>query len=186
MRAPDPASVEANRAEIQQAKLKAESAGHDASARKYALLPEINLEGAYVRTDGSIFNPPNAAFIGVRADWAIWEWGSKLAAKDAAAAEARAAALDVDSTRRKVKAEVTGRKAQLSAAVSAVALAQETIVSAEEAYRVTTALVRAGSGTTTDLLAAESALTQARLSLEQARYAQAASRIRLERAAGNR
>ena len=57
---------------------------------------------------------------------------------------------------------------------------------AEEAYRVTAALVHAGSGTTTDLLNAESALTQARLSLERARYAQAASRIRLERAAGMR
>jgi outer membrane protein len=186
MPAPDPASVEAKRAEIQQAKLNAESADHDASARGFALLPEVNLEGAYLRVDGSLFSPPNSAFVGVKADWAIWEWGSKVAAKDAAAAEARAAALEIDSTRRRVKAEVTGRKAELTAAASAVALAQETIVSAEEAYRVTTALVRAGSGTTTDLLAAESALTQARLSLEQARYAQAASRIRLERAAGMR
>ena len=185
MRAPDPAAVEAKRAEIQQAKLKAASAEHEASARQLGLLPEVNLQGAYIRTDGSLFSPPNAAFVGVKADWAIWEWGSKVAAKNAAAAEARAAALEVDSTRRRVKAEVTGRKAELTAAASAVALAQETIVSAEEAYRVTTALVRAGSGTTTDLLAAESALTQARLSLEQARYAQAASRIRLERAAGN-
>jgi outer membrane protein len=186
MPAPDPASVEAKRAEIQQAKLRAESADHDASARTFALLPEVNLEAAYLRTDGSLFSPPNAAFVGIKADWAIWEWGRKVAEKDAAAAEARAAALEVDSTRRRVKAEVTGRKAELAAAVSAVALAQETIVSAEEAYRVTTALVRAGSGTTTDLLAAESALTQARLSLERARYAQAGSRIRLERAAGGR
>src|SRR4029079_6287869 len=122
----------------------------------------------------------------IKADWAIWEWGSTYAQKEAAAAEALAATLDVDATRRRVRAEVTGRKAELTAAASAVALAKETVVSAEEAFRVTTALVRAGSGTTTDLLSAESALTQARLSLERARYAQAVSRIRLERAAGIR
>jgi outer membrane protein len=186
MAAPAPAEVEARRAEIQQAKLQADAADHDASARAFALLPEVNLEGGYQHQDGSKFAPVNQAFVGVKADWAIWEWGAKDAAKKAAQAEARAAVLQIESTRRKVSAEVTGRKAELSAAVSAVALAKQTIVSAEEAYRVTTALVHAGSGTTTDLLNAESALTQARLSLERARYAQAASRIRLERAAGMR
>jgi outer membrane protein len=183
---PAPEVVEGRRAEIQQAKLSAEAAEHDASARKFALLPEVNLEAGYAHVNGQIFMPQDSAFVGIKADWAIWEWGTTYAAKEAAAAEARARTLEVDAIRRRVRAEVTGRKAELSAAASAVALARETVVSAEEAFRVTTALVRVGSGTTTDLLNAESALTQARLSLERARYAQAVSRIRLERAAGLR
>ena len=185
---PAPASdvVEGRRAEIAQAKLHAEAADHEASARTYAMLPDVNLEAGYAHVNGQIFMPQDSAFVGIKADWAIWEWGSTYAQKEAAAAEARAATLDVDATRRRVRAEVTGRKAELTASASAVALAKETVVSAEEAFRVTTALVRVGSGTTTDLLNAESALTQARLSLERARYSQAASRIRLERAAGLR
>jgi len=183
---PAPEVVEGRRAEIQQAKLNAEAAEHDASARKFALLPEVNLEAGYAHVNGQIFMPQDSAFVGIKADWAIWEWGTTYAAKEAAQAEARARTLEVDATRRRVRAEVTGRKAELSAAASAVALARETVVSAEEAFRVTTALVRVGSGTTTDLLNAESALTQARLSLERARYAQAVSRVRLERAAGLR
>lgn len=186
MAAPAPEVVEGRRAEIQQAKLRAEAADHDASARKYALLPEVNLEAGYAHVNGQIFMPTDSAFVGIKADWAIWEWGTTYAAKEAAAAEARARTLEVDAAKRRVRAEVTGRKAELSASASAVALAQETVVSAEEAFRVTTALVRVGSGTTTDLLNAESALTQARLSLERSRYAQAVSRIRLERAAGLR
>lgn len=186
MPAPSAAVVEGRRAEIQEAKLHAEAADHEASARTYAMLPDVNLEAGYAHVNGQIFMPQDSAFVGIKADWAIWEWGTTYSAKEAAAAEARAATLEVDATRRRVRAEVTGRKAELTAAASAVALAKETVVSAEEAFRVTTALVRVGSGTTTDLLNAESALTQARLSLERSRYAQAASRIRLERAAGLR
>jgi outer membrane protein len=186
MPAPNAAIVEGRRAEIQQAKLHAEAADHEASARTYALLPDVNLEAGYSHVNGQIFMPQDSAFVGIKADWAIWEWGTTYSAKEAAAAEARATTLEVDATRRRVRAEVTGRKAELTAAASAVTLAKETVVSAEEAFRVTAALVRVGSGTTTDLLNAESALTQARLSLERARYAQAASRIRLERAAGLR
>jgi outer membrane protein TolC len=186
MTAPAPDVVEGRRAEIQQAKLRAEAANDEASARTYALLPEVNLEAGYAHVNGQVFMPTDSAFVGIKADWAIWEWGTSYSAKEAAAAEARARSFEVDATKRRVRAEVTGRKAELTAAASAVALAKETVVSAEEAFRVTAALVRVGSGTTTDLLNAESALTQARLSLERSRYTQAASRIRLERAAGLR
>jgi outer membrane protein TolC len=186
MPATAPAEAVERRPEMHVAKLKAEAASHDEQARAYQLLPEIDLEGAYVRTDGQVFAPKNSAYVGVKADWAIWEWGAKNSAKKAAAAEARAAELDIDATKRRVLREVTARKATLGSAASAVTLARQTIASAEEAYRVTEAQVRAGTNTTTDLLNAEAALTQARLQLENARYAQAAARILLERAMGLR
>jgi outer membrane protein len=174
------------RPDVQRAKLHAEATDHDEQSRLYGLLPEIDLEAAYLRTDGQKFAPPNSAFVGVKADWAIWEWGASYAAKEAAAAEARAAARDAEGARRRALNDVAGRKAELGAATSVVALAQQTIASAQEAYRVTEAQVRAGAGTTTDLLNAESALSEARLRLENARYRQAAAHIRLERALGAR
>lgn len=176
----------ARRPEMKQAKLRADAADHEESARTFALLPEVDLEAAYERVNGQVFAQVSSAFVGIKADWNIWEWGSSYNAKQAAAAEARAAQADIDATRRRVLTEVTSAKAELVAAANAVALANQTIASAQEAYRVTEAQVRAGTGTTTDLLNAESALTQARLQLENARYAQAAVRVELEHAMGGR
>ena len=174
------------RPEMKQAVLRAQAADHTERARAWALLPDVDLEAAYLRVDGQIFAPHDSAFVGIKADWNIWEWGASYNARQAAAAEARAAQADIEATRRRVLTEVTSAKAELVAAANAVALAKQTITSAQEAYRVTEAQVRAGAGTTTDLLNAESALTQARLQLENARYAQAAVRVQLERAMGGR
>jgi outer membrane protein TolC len=189
--AKDPASASASevlsrRPELRQAKLRAESADHAEQSRLYALLPEVNVDVAYSRVDGQVFMPKNSGFVGLRADWAVWEWGSSLAEKKAAAAEARASVADADATQRRILTDVTSRRAELVAATNAVKVAEETIASAEEAYRVTGELVRAGSGTTTDLLSAQSALVGSRLMLERARYARAMVRIRLERAMGHR
>lgn len=184
--ASSPTEVLSRRLELKQAKLRAEAAEHAEQSSLYALLPEVNLDVAYLRTDGQVFQPKNSGFVGLRADWAIWEWGSSLNEKKAASAEARASASEADATKRRILTEVASRKAELVAAESAVAVAEQTIQSAEEAYRVTGELVRAGSGTTTDLLSAQSELTGARLMLERARYARAMVRIRLERALGHR
>ncbi len=184
--ATDPNEALGRRPEMLQAKLHAESAQHEARSKSYALLPEVDLEAAYLRTDGSLFAPPNSGYVGVKADWAIWEWGAKASAHEAAAAQARAAGHDIEATRRQVLREVQARRATLGSAASAVTLARQNIASAEEAYRVTEVQVHAGTSTTTDLLNAESALTEARLKLENARYAHAAARILLERAMGSR
>jgi outer membrane protein TolC len=187
--APEPASptqISERRPELQRARLQAEAAQHEARARSYALLPEVDVEAAYSRVDGQAFAPKNAAFVGVRVAWPIWEWGASDHLRRAAAAEAEAAAWDVEGERRRVLTEVTARNAELGAATSAIALAREALASAQDAYNVTAALVRAGTGTTTDLLSAQAALNEARLSVESARYAQAMSRVALERATGSR
>jgi len=181
-----PADALGRRPEMLQAELRAASAAHDERARLYALLPEVDLEAAYSHVSGQAFAPKDAAFVGVKADWAIWEWGAKSSAHQAAAADSRAATQDIEATRRRVLREVAARRATLGSAASAVTLARQNIASAEEAYRVTAVQVRAGTSTTTDLLNAESALTEARLKLENARYAHAAARILLERALGLR
>ena len=83
-----------------------------------------------------------------------------------------------------MRGEVSGRIDQLSAATAAIEVAKTALSSAEEAYRVTAEVVRAGSGTTTDLLDAQSALTQARLNLVRSKYQQALARVQLRRAMG--
>jgi outer membrane protein len=172
------------RPEIAQARAAMESADHVTRARTWALGPEIDAEGAYLRVDGQKFAPKDSGFFGIRANWAIWEWGTSWYARQAAAHNAQAARADLDGRTRAVEVEVASRQSELVSASSAVQLAEETIASAEEAFRVTEAQVRAGAATTTDLLDSQAALTQARLNRATARYEEAIARLQLARAAG--
>jgi outer membrane protein TolC len=144
----------------------------------------VNVDAAYMRVDGQVFAPPNSAYVGISAKWPIWEWGATYHAALAAKARAHAAESDLENERREIVQEVTARRAQLDASSSAVTLAERIIVSAEEAYRVTQALVRAGAATTTDLLQAEATLTEARLNHTRDLYAQAMAKVSLDRVTG--
>jgi len=172
------------RPEIVQTRLSLEAGEHQRRARLYALLPEIDLEGAYLRSYGQIIMPTNSGFIGLAAKWAIWEWGASYAAYRASRAQARAAGFDLEDQKQQIRAEVTSGMAQLDAAASAISVAEQAIASAQEAYRVTDAQLQAGTATTTDLLEAQSALTQARLNHLRAQYELAISRVNLRRALG--
>jgi outer membrane protein len=174
------------RPEVKQRNLEAESAHENERARMYALLPDIDAEGAFIRTDGSIFNPANAAFVGVKAQWAIWEWGASNYTRKAAEAQADSAHFNAEDQKRRVAIEVASDLAQATSAAAAVDVARQTITSAEEAYRVTKAALQAGTATTTDLLDAQAALTQARLNLTRAEYEDALSRVTLRRGLGTR
>jgi outer membrane protein TolC len=172
------------RHEVAAARAAAASAEHRKKAFAWAMAPDIDAEGAYLRVDGSVFAPANSAFVGVRASWTLWEWGASFYALRAAEAAARAAHADLESRTRGVEVELATRNAELGAATSAVKLADNTIVSAEEAYRVTAAQVRAGAATTTDLLDSQAALTQARLNRSRARYEEAIAKVNLQHAQG--
>jgi len=172
------------RPEILQTRLLLDAGEHQRRARQYALLPEIDLEGAYMRSYGQVILPTNSAFVGLNAKWAIWEWGASWAAYRASQAQARAAALDLENQKLQIRAEVASGLAQLDAAASAISVAEQAIDSAQEAYRVTDAQLQAGTATTTDLLESQSALTQARLNHLRAQYELAIARVNLRRSLG--
>lgn len=160
------------------------AADHERGARTYAMFPEVDLEGAYMRLYGQPFQPASSWFVGVKASWAIWEWGASDLARRAAIAQADAARRDRDTLERQIEAELTSSLAAGEAARGAVGSAEKAVASAEEAYRVTDASVKAGASTTTDLLQAQAELTQARLNLTRAQYELALSDVTLTRATG--
>jgi len=173
--------AESKRPEVLQADLGRKSADHNRTARYMTLLPELDAEGAYVRTDGQLFAPKDQWFVGLKANWTIWEWGATFFTARAASHQAAAADLDAQNQRRAVAVEVHNALAQTKAAAVSVDVAREAISSAQEAYRVEQALLQAGSATTTDLLDAQSALTTARLNLARAQYELAIQRVALAR-----
>jgi outer membrane protein len=176
--------AEARRPEMTQVNESARAADHSSKARHLSLLPEVDAEGGYVRTDGQVFALPNQWFVGVRASWNIWEWGATFFQARAAAHNAEAAAIDRENERHQVAVEVQTTAAQTEAAKVSVDVAQEAIGSAKEAYRVTQALLQAGSATTTDLLDAQNAFLTARLNLARAQYELAIQRVALARVMG--
>ena len=178
------ASAVARRPEMMQLRLAAESADRTHRAKKLALLPDVDLEAGWIHISGQFFAPSDAEYIGVRASWAVWEWGATWYQARAAERMAEAAALDIEDRRHAISTEVATDLAQSEAAHAVVETAEQTIASAEEAYRVMDALVKAGSATTTDLLDAQAALTQTRLNLTRAQYEQAVARVALARAIG--
>ena len=134
---------------------------------------------------GQAFVKPDSAFIGLRAGWQIWDWGARWFQHRAAESQAVAAQAQADETRRHVQTDVAAKLANVRATASALETGRTTIGSAEEAYRVTTVLLAAGSANTTDLLDAQSALTQSRLNFARARYEYALARMSLARALGD-
>ncbi|MGO8969395.1 MAG: TolC family protein [Myxococcaceae bacterium] len=174
----------AQRPEVAKAQAQALAAQDNGKAQYAALLPELNLQGAYQWTKGQLFFPENEAFIGFLVNWPFWTWGAQYYAAKSAERQADAAEALSQDSRRQAAYDVSSRYAQLQAQFVAVQVAQTAIASAEEAYRVTDAQVRAGIGTTTDLLDAQSALTTARLNLARAQYERAVARVALDRATG--
>ncbi len=173
------------RTELRSAGLLAKAADANARARTYRLLPDLDLEAGYMHITGQTFAKVDSAFIGVKAGWQIWDWGADWYQHRAASAQANAARLQADDARRQVEADVAARLADVRATGSALEAGRTAIGSAEEAYRVTTVLLAAGSANTTDLLDAQAALTQARLNFARARYEYSLARISLDRAVGN-
>ena len=159
-------------------------ADRQARAQTYALLPEVIAEAAYLRVDGQVFAPKNSAYVGVKAQWAIWEWGATDHLRRAAEAEAGASRRELEWTERQIESDLSLSLALGDSARGAVDAAEKAIASAEEAFRVTQAQVKAGAATTTDLLESESALTQARLNLTRAQYELAQAHVGLARASG--
>jgi outer membrane protein TolC len=174
-----------NRPELRQAKRSADAAVAQRRAAIFEMLPDVDAEFAYVRVDGQLFAPVTSYYGGVKATWAIWEWGAGYYAARAQTHQANVAKLTLEDQRRQIALEVQNELSQLAAAAAAVEASQEAIDSANEAYRVTARSVEAGTATTTDLLDAQSALTTARLNLTRSRYEQAMARVTFQRLIGD-
>ena len=171
-----------SRPEIQRAQKDAEAARANGQARTFDLLPEVDVQAAYSNVHGQIFLPENSFFVGVVANWPFWTWGTKWYAAQSAQRQADAAGAQLQGTRKQVAFDVASKLSVLDSQFVVVQVAQTAITSAEEAYRVTSAQVNAGTATTTDFLDAQSALTTAKLNLARAQYERTIARVQLDRA----
>jgi outer membrane protein len=176
--------ADAQRPELAAAHYAESATSHQSLGTIFHMLPQFDFEAAYLHVTGQEFAQVNSGYAGFKLNWVFWQWGADYYAHKAAEAQALASTLDAENLRDQIGADLSAKLSIEHSSTVAVEVAQTAIDSAVEAYRVTDALVKAGSATTTDLLDAQSALTTAKLNLVRARYEQAIARVAVGRAIG--
>jgi len=177
--------AEGHRPELFSAQLQTEAAWHRKQARYFGLWPEFNVSYSYYR----LLNTPEGLprdinLLGLSASWNVWDWGVNYYEARSAGEQLAVAQANRESVRQQIDVEVHTRFSQERAAANAVRVATDAISQAEEAFRVTSATVRAGAATTTDLLDAQAALTQARQNFVRSKYEELRARSALLKALG--
>jgi outer membrane protein len=178
------------RAEIKSADLNAAAAEKQASAARAGRFPVLS-----AFADGIYGNPNARVFPQSQDGFSTWDAGAILtwSPNDILVAngsvndyEAQAAAIvaNKNNTRDAVEVEVQQDWQNVRQADFAIQSSTRQLASAQEAYRVQRELFNNGRGTSTTLTDAETDLTQARLTLLNARADARIARIRLDHALG--
>lgn len=117
--------------------------------------------------------------------WTLFNGFQREQTVAASAVIADIARAQAEDTRRQVNAQFTQQLAGLVTASAQVRIAGANVAAASEALRVQQERYRLGAGTLLDLLTAEANLTQAQVSLVQARYNYLTARAQLEALVGH-
>ena len=140
--------------------------------RKADLFPNLVALGSVQHNTGQgPFFPEDAWFVGLRLDWTFWDFGvvwNQYKAADHQAVQARMAA---DRAQDRLRVEVRKSARDARAAFDALDVSKAGLAAAEEAFRIQEARYQEGATTTTELLSAETEVTQARIGHASARYA---------------
>lgn len=164
------------------ARVRQAEAGTDATRAK--LLPDLNLIGQYQHSEGNTFADEDSFFGGLFLSWTAWEWGATARQVDAAEHQAEGARAMVRQAEKGISLDVESAHVEHATASSAISVAERAVAQAEEALRLEKARLEAQQATTTDVINAETALLQARVNLENARYDRLVARARLRSAMG--
>lgn len=151
----------------------ADSAQASAHVREMrgARLPSLSLDGTGTRTYlRSLPNGGNSYTLTLGLRIPLFAGFSRAYDQVQAEAQARAAAARLDATRQQVIFEVFSSYYALQTATRRVRTADDLLASARQSHEVALARYKAGVGTVLDLLAAQSALADARAQQVQARW----------------
>ena len=161
----------ARRPETARASAQARAARAGASAATAQLIPTVAAVAQLQHNEGSgSLSPKDAWFVGAQVTWDVWDWGTVWGASKEAKAHARAAEIGVRAQKDVVAFDVDRRLLEARAAHESLAVAKSGLTAAEEASRIQAVRFEQGAATTTDVLDADVALTQARSSFATARF----------------
>ncbi|MEP6865621.1 MAG: TolC family protein [Deltaproteobacteria bacterium] len=156
------------------------------TAAKEKLLPDIRAVAAWQHFSGvQPFQPEDEEYVGLTAQWNVWDWGSTYHAIDEANHAVKRGELGLQALPDLIKAEVRERWLDAKVKFDSLAVAVVQQQTAEEAYRLQKVKLDNAAATTTDVIDAETDVARARLSLADARYDYYLALVALARSVGD-
>jgi outer membrane protein TolC len=162
--------------------------GQAQSARRIAwakMLPSLNALGSYQYTQGQALAQKDQFFMGVSAQWDVFEWGGTYFGTREAAVRERQAALGLERLRDAIDLDTQASFVSWGTAQEALGVAEQAVGMAEENYRIESRRYENAANTTFDVLDAEAQLTQARAQRENAWFDLLVAQAGMRRAMGD-
>jgi outer membrane protein len=175
---------EARRVELREIEKRIEQAHHDTRLAYLKLAPQVNLVGAYIHNEGSLFSQTNSAYVGGVASWDVWDWGTTTSGISEAKARAHQALLARSKVDDRIRLEVRQAFVGVGTAGEALEVGKASVASAEENFRLVKKRYEANAATSFDVVDAEGLLTQARGQMQTALYDFMIARAALRGATG--
>lgn len=157
----DIAAALASRPELLQLQLQMEQAERAVKIQQGGYIPQAVAIAQYSHAEGQGLAGSDSAFIGLSASWDLWKWGADYYAIDAARAQRLQLDFAQKQVRRQLELQVRSAWYDLQSSLEAYEVSLRAVDQAREAYRVEAVRYEAGESTPTDLLDAQSALTEA-------------------------
>lgn len=161
-------AARAQRSELQEIEARV---GQASSLRRIAwakMLPAVNAMASYQYTQGQALAQKDQVFVGLSAQWDVFEWGGTYFGTREAAVRERQAALGLERLRDAINFDTQASFVSWGTAREALDVAEQSVVMAEENYRIESKRYENAANTTFDVLDAEALLTQARAQRENA------------------
>jgi outer membrane protein len=177
-------AAEARRVELREIEKRIEQAHHDTRLAYLKLAPQVNLVGAYIHNEGSLFSQINSGYVGGVASWDVWDWGTTTSGITEAKARAHQALLARSKVDDRIRLEVRQAFVGVGTAGEALEVGKASVASAEENFRLVKKRYEANAATSFDVVDAEGLLTQARGQMQTALYDFVIARAALRGATG--
>ena len=173
-----------NRPELQQLDLRIEQARTGVTTQKADYFPNVVALAQYKHSEGSGLTGKDSAFVGAQLSWKIWEWGKTYYQVDEAEAQVVKAEAGRTLARRSIELQVKKTWLDLGTSLNAYSVAGRAVDQAKEAYRIEKVRYENGESTPSELLDAQTALTEARNNRDAAFYQALIHRAELAHATG--
>jgi outer membrane protein len=177
-------TAELQRVELREVDRRIEQNEAHVRLAKMKLAPQINAVAAYVHNEGSLFNPLNSGYVGAAAVWNVWDWGTTTSGITQAKAHYNQAVLARTKVDDQIRLEVRKAYVDVGAASEAMTVAQASVASAEENFRLVKKRYDANAATSFSVVDAEGLRAQALAQLQTALYDFIVARAALRNAMG--
>jgi len=155
------------------------------------MFPQVSLNWEYIKegdgleVDGSPYHEPNRWDLMVGATWTFWEWGRthyEIKQNESARYQLNDT---LNSLKDKIRLEVRRAVLGLEEAEKKIPISKKAVEQAEENLRVSEERYKAKVATSTEVLDAQTLLTQARTNYYRALYEHKLAQARLQRSMGS-